>query len=144
LYSTNGTCSIDGKRRFATERDDWSSFLSDLRAIRTMERATYHCISPDQAGVACGVSAYRPTSAAAFPSRVGLSYARLPGAPGVLPYELGHNKGRRHCPCRDLPGADLDFPHTNARIGPPGYNHSTRQIVDPDQRADHIWYCGPR
>ncbi len=59
-------------------------------------------------------------------------------------HELGHMHRLEHAPCGEPSGADRDYPHADARLGAWGYDHRTRQLIDPAGEArDFMSYCDP-
>ncbi|TVP72791.1 MAG: hypothetical protein EA352_12370, partial [Gemmatimonadales bacterium] len=133
---------------FVTDQDmstdaGWLDLLSDLQATRGAEGATdqyYHGIVPDFPGIRYGGLAYVPAGASS-PFRSGLTYDRLPQAVGTLAHELGHNLGRRHAPCGSPAGVDVNFPHSNAGIGGPGWDVLAGEIRFPSGHHDYMSYC---
>ena len=58
-------------------------------------------------------------------------------------HELGHNQGRPHAPCGDVDGADMNYPHENAKIGAWGFNINNFQWYNPNTFVDYMSYCNP-
>ena len=131
---------------FSTEEDlstptGWSTLLSDLQALRTSEGAAdeyYHGIIRNFSGIAYGGLAYVPGSnASSFRSALSVEH------PDVIVHELGHNLGRPHSPCGGAGGPDPGYPHPDARLGGPGYDVVTGQLITDPAYRDYMSYCAP-
>ena len=132
--------------RDLTDRDEISSLLSDLQAVRAQESAGdryYHGIMPAISGIPIAGIAYVPTSPSSS-FRSGLSYDRLPNASETVAHELGHNLGRVHSPCGDVDSSDPSFPYGDGGIGTTGYDITDNALRGPDGFSDYMGYCRPR
>ncbi len=72
---------------------------------------------------------------------IGIDYGSHTGPSAA--HEIGHNLGRRHAPCGNPPGVDLNFPYANASIGVYGVDTTAETLLTPDQTHDLMSYCGP-
>lgn len=126
-------------------REGWLILVLDILGLRTAEGAInqyYHGIVPAFQGMAQGGIASLAHSPA-DPVRVALSHDLFPSAPGTVAHELGHNMGRAHAPCGSPGGPDAGYPHSDARIGPPGYDVTSGTLMSSDVLRDYMSYCNP-
>lgn len=132
--------------RDLTSRDEISSLLSDLQAVRTAESADdryYHGIMPAVSGIPVSGIGFVPPYPG-HPARSALSYDRLPNAAETVAHELGHNLGRDHSPCGDVGDADPLFPYAGGGIGETGYDITDNALRGPAGLSDYMGYCRPR
>jgi hypothetical protein len=116
----------------------WSTILSEVRNLRTMEGSSRYYYGIVRVSYGSGVAGigYRPGVAA-------LGWDYLPSGSGVMAHELGHNLSRSHAPCGNPAGPDGAYPYTNASIGVWGMDVSTTTLKNPSQQKDLMSYCGP-
>jgi hypothetical protein len=129
-----------------SEASNWSRLIAEIQAKRTLEGARdeyYHGIVPFFTGTPWGGYAYIPAHAGSV-FRSGITYDRFPIAAEVFAHEIGHNLGRRHAPCGNVIGPDPAFPHPNARLGSPGFDIASGELVAGHDLRDYMSYCGPK
>ena len=121
----------------ASDGAGWSALLGEIRAIRTAEGAPDNYYGVVKVGYGSGVAGMGNIG---LPAAIGWDY--LPSGAGVLAHELGHNFGRRHAPCGNVSGADLNYPYAGGQIGAFGYNLRLNKLW-ANTTPDFMSYCDP-
>jgi hypothetical protein len=129
----------------------WSSLLSEMAALRRERNIPGDVYiygvfdpGPNYAGAILGLS-----MVAMIPEhevgRSSIGISRGVGHGGdTMAHELGHAAGRAHAPCGGASGPDPDFPYPQARIGRWGLHAQWEMLLDPQEHADFMSYCGPK
>ncbi len=118
----------------ANNASGWSTLLSEMNALRTVEGA------PDQHYY--GVVATNYNSGIAgygyVPGLTAIGWDKMPSGDNVAAHEWGHNFSRGHAPC-DVGGAP-GYPYPGGVIGQIGWNASTNTLVQSNA-TDIMSYC---
>ena len=140
-YLPVGELEITKHPSVTVDTNDIFEILGDVGTIRLMEDGVGHWMGliPDPAGAA-GV-AWLPFGPDSLLWRGKTNVSNL--SPETIAHELGHNLSLRHADCGDPAGADLSFPHDNARSGVWGWDPRDGGSLAPPDRADFMSYCDP-
>ena len=117
----------------------WNTIINEIVALRTADASARYYYGILNAAPGSGIAGLGYLG---FPVAIG--YDALPNAAGTLAHELGHNFNRRHTPCGDPGGPDLNFPHQNGSIGVYGYDLLAGTLKSPAVDKDLMSYCRPR
>jgi hypothetical protein len=115
----------------------WTTLLSELNALRTLDGSTRHYYGVVKTTYSSGIAGLGYVGA---PAAIGWDF--LPSGTDVLAHELGHNFGRYHSPCGGPASTDPGYPYANGRIGVSGYDITTSQFK-LSTMADVMGYCSP-
>ncbi len=127
----------------ADATDGWLAILSELQALRVADGDDrYYYGVVQRAGGGWGGFGY-----IGHPVAVGFDNMNLrdgpvptPWASALLAHEVGHNFNRRHAPCGNPTGLDVQYPHPEARIGILGFD-SREGLLRLDDLRDIMSYC---
>lgn len=140
-YLPVGELDITPHQSVTVDTNDIFEILGDVGTIRLMEDGVGHWMGliPDPDGA--GGVAWLPFGPDSLLWRGKTSVSNL--NPETIAHELGHNLSLSHADCGDPAGADLSFPHDNARSGVWGWDPRDGGSLVPPDRADFMSYCDP-
>lgn len=136
-----------------TELASLQEILGQMIQLRASENADpqvgyFGLVNPsDTMEAYCGGSCVAGVSAvgsASGHSSSGVAVGFREATAETFLHELGHLHRLEHAPCGEPEGADLSYPHPDARIGVWGYDKRSRTLIDPAGSArDFMSYCDP-
>lgn len=136
-----------------TQLESLEEILGQMIQLRASENpapqvAYFGLVNPsDTMQAYCGGSCVAGVSAvgsASGHSSSGVAVGFREATAETFLHELGHMHRLEHAPCGEPEGADLSYPHPDARIGVWGYDKRSRRLIDPAGSArDFMSYCDP-
>ncbi len=125
--------------------DRWSDLVHELLALRIDEEDRdafyYGVVHVEYTTGIAGIGFIPP--APERPEKVSVGWDRPNTWAYIAAHELGHNMGRRHAPCGGPAGVDQNYPHSEARIGSPGWDIEARELRSTVSHRDIMSYCRP-
>jgi hypothetical protein len=79
----------------------------------------------------------------AWRESVGINLGQYDDSGILAGHEFGHNMTRRHAPCGNPGGLDLNYPYADGSIGQFGYDIGLNALRNPATFKDVMSYCSP-
>jgi hypothetical protein len=118
------------------ENGAWNAILGEMEALRRTEESDRSYYGVVRIGYASGMAGL-----GFIGQPIAVGYDRPGDRARIIAHELGHTWGRRHAPCGNPPGPDLEYPHPGGTIGRIGYDVEAGAIK-PRSTPDIMGYCG--
>ncbi len=130
--------------------EGWISLLEEMSFVKEFENAprsqVYYASVPttDVSGQTWFFGGIAGYGYIGYRASVGLDLGNNDRSGSLAAHEVGHNFARRHAPCGNPAGVDVNYPYPDARIGVHGFDITTNELMLPQSDVrDVMSYCRP-
>lgn len=121
----------------------WITILGEIDALRIAESSTRYYYGVVRVSYSSGVAGVAYVSNSTTGGRAALGWDKPLSAGEIAAHELGHNWGRTHSPCGDPSDLDINYPHSDGRIGSYGLDVAAETLIVRTLK-DVMGYCEPK
>jgi hypothetical protein len=121
----------------------WITILGEIDALRIAESSTRYYYGVVRVSYSSGVAGVAYVSNSTTGGRAALGWDKPLTAGDIAAHELGHNWGRTHSPCGDPSDLDINYPHSDGKIGSYGLDVAAETLIVRTSK-DVMGYCDPK